>query len=65
MLGELRQERGHIEEAILVMERLALGQGKRRGPAARLDDRGERCDQATWTAARQQKQTQTRGSRLK
>ncbi len=31
MLAELRQEREQIEEAIMVMERLALGQGKRRG----------------------------------
>ena len=31
MLAELRQERQHVEEAILVMERLALGRGKRRG----------------------------------
>ena len=31
MLSELRQEREQIEEAILVIERLTLGQGKRRG----------------------------------
>ena len=31
MLGELRQEREHIEEAILTLERLARGRGKRRG----------------------------------
>lgn len=31
MLGELRQEREHIEEAIMTLERLARGQGKRRG----------------------------------
>ena len=31
MLAELRQEREQVEEAILVIERLALGQGKRRG----------------------------------
>jgi hypothetical protein len=31
MLDELRQERGQVEEAILVMERLALGNGRRRG----------------------------------
>jgi hypothetical protein len=28
MLAELRQERGHIEEAIMVMERIARGQGQ-------------------------------------
>jgi hypothetical protein len=31
ILAELRQERQAIEEAILTMERLARGQGKRRG----------------------------------
>jgi hypothetical protein len=31
MLAELRQERAQLEEAILVLERLAGGQGRRRG----------------------------------
>ncbi|HLJ15044.1 MAG TPA: hypothetical protein VKV15_11145 [Bryobacteraceae bacterium] len=31
MLTELRQEREHLEEAILTLERLARGRGKRRG----------------------------------
>jgi len=31
MLDELRGERQHVEEAIIVLERLAAGQGKRRG----------------------------------
>ena len=31
MLSELRQEREQIEEAILTLERLVRGQGKRRG----------------------------------
>jgi hypothetical protein len=31
MLAELREERARIEEAIVLFERLALGQGKRRG----------------------------------
>jgi hypothetical protein len=31
MLAELRQERAQVEEAILVLQRLSLGQGKRRG----------------------------------
>ncbi len=31
MLADLRQEREAIEEAILTLERLARGQGKRRG----------------------------------
>jgi len=31
MLSDLRSERGQIEDAILVLERLARGEGKRRG----------------------------------
>lgn len=31
MLAELKQERTHIEEAIIAIEHLAMGQGKRRG----------------------------------
>ena len=31
MLDELRAEREQIEESIIVLERLARGQGKRRG----------------------------------
>jgi hypothetical protein len=31
MIAELRTEREHVEQAILVMERLATGQGRRRG----------------------------------
>jgi hypothetical protein len=31
MIAELRAEREGISEAILVLERLSLGQGKRRG----------------------------------
>jgi hypothetical protein len=31
MLNDLRMEREQISEAIMVMERLSLGQGKRRG----------------------------------
>lgn len=31
MLEELRAEREQVEQAILVLERLARGQGKRRG----------------------------------
>jgi len=31
MLIELRQERASIEEAIIILERLARGRGKRRG----------------------------------
>jgi hypothetical protein len=31
MLAELRQEREQIDEAIMILERLARGRGKRRG----------------------------------
>jgi hypothetical protein len=31
MIADLRQERAQIEEAIIALERMALGQGKRRG----------------------------------
>lgn len=31
MLSELRAEREHVEKTILVLERLAAGQGRRRG----------------------------------
>lgn len=31
ILAELRQERDQLEEAILSLERLALGRGRRRG----------------------------------
>jgi hypothetical protein len=31
MLAELRQEREALEEAIMILERLARGRGKRRG----------------------------------
>ena len=39
MLAELRQEREQIEEAIMSLERLARGRGKRRGrPPAWLSE---------------------------
>jgi hypothetical protein len=31
MLAELRQERDQVDEAIIVLERMAVGRGKRRG----------------------------------
>jgi hypothetical protein len=31
MLAELRAEREHVEQAIIVLERIGRGQGKRRG----------------------------------
>lgn len=31
MLADLRQERAAVEEAIMILERLARGRGKRRG----------------------------------
>jgi len=43
MLSELRSERSHIEEAILVLERLARGHGRRRGrpPKGMSESRGQ------------------------
>ena len=47
MLADLRQEREQIEEAILTLERLAQGQGKRRGrPPAWLADARKRDSKA-------------------
>ncbi len=47
MLAELRQEREQIEEAILTLERLAQGQGKRRGrPPAWLAEARKRESKA-------------------
>jgi len=43
MLVELRDERAQIEEAIITLERLAKGRGKRRGrPPAWLSDARKR-----------------------
>jgi len=43
MLDELRQEREQIEEAIITLERLAQGRGKRRGrPPAWLSEARKR-----------------------
>jgi hypothetical protein len=56
MLAELRQEREQIDEAIMILERLARGRGKRRGrppawmaatnavatPAARINRKSRR-----------------------
>lgn len=41
-ISELRAEREQIEDAILALERLARGQGKRRGrPPKWMSDRGQ------------------------
>jgi hypothetical protein len=47
MLAELRLEREQIEEAILTLERLARGRGRRRGrPPAWLKDAAAAADGA-------------------
>lgn len=47
MLAELREERAQIEEAILTLERLARGQGRRRGrPPQWLVEARKRTDEA-------------------
>ena len=50
MLADLRQEREAIEEAILTLERLARGRGKRRGRPPGLACRGKKAG----TSGRQQ-----------
>jgi len=37
MLADLREQREQIDQAIIVMERIAAGQGKRRGSASGMD----------------------------
>ena len=60
MLVDLRAERTQIQEAIIVLERLAQGHGKRRGRAAGLDDSSGRTQEAR-ASPRQQEQTERRG----
>jgi hypothetical protein len=36
LLADLKTERQQVEEAIMVLERTAVGRGRRRGRAARL-----------------------------
>jgi len=44
ILAELRQEREQVEDAIISLERLARGRGKRRGrPPAWMKNAGDRC----------------------
>lgn len=48
ILAELRQEREQLEEAIISLERLASGRGKRRGrPPAWMADAKKRIKAAT------------------
>ena len=48
ILAELRQEREQIEEAIVSLERLAHGRGKRRGrPPAWMTDAKKRLKETT------------------
>ena len=42
MLAELRQEREQVEEAIVTLERVARGRGKRRGQPTSVDDSPKR-----------------------
>ena len=50
MLAELRTERDQLAEAILTLERLAVGRGRRRGRSDCLDDGGEAPRQAATQA---------------
>ena len=50
ILSELRAERAQLEEAVLSLERLARGRGKRRGhPPAWLSNEDESDDPPAWT----------------
>jgi len=58
MLAELRQEREQIEEAIISLERLARGRGKRRGrPPAWMADAKTRLKSNTTTATTTKKKS--------
>ena len=53
ILTELRQEREQIEDAIISLERLARGRGKRRGrPPAWMKDAEDRKKQRTGPGAK-------------
>jgi hypothetical protein len=54
MLAELRDEREQVEEAILVLERMASGRGQASWTATEVDDR----DEAQRTTTRQQEQAE-------
>jgi hypothetical protein len=55
MLSELRSERAHLEEAILVLERLARGHGKRRGRPPKWMSESRVQDQLSHTEPRKKR----------
>jgi hypothetical protein len=48
MLAELRQEREQVEEAIMTVERVARGRGKRRGRPPVWMNSHQETRSATW-----------------
>jgi hypothetical protein len=67
MIAELRQERDHIDEVIMSLERLARGAGKRRGrPPAWLKAGGESSEEeSTPTAITPKKRGRPPGAKNK
>ena len=65
MIAELSQQRDQVSEAIMALEVLALGRGKRRRQATCLDDRSqtERPEKAR-APVRQQEQAERTGFSL-
>lgn len=62
MLAELRLEREQIEEAILTLERLARGRGRRRGrPPAWLKDAAASLDEGSGENAEASPEHRRRG----
>jgi hypothetical protein len=67
MIADLRQERDHLDEVIMSLERLARGQGKRRGrPPAWLKAGGESSEEeSTPTAITPKKRGRPAGAKNK
>ena len=62
MLVELRQEREQIEEAIIILERLARGTREAARSTAALDDDGRSAGETPRPSSWQQEQTEGRES---
>jgi hypothetical protein len=56
MITDLRQEREHVEDAIMALQRLAQGQAKRRGRPPDLDESSAGRPKEAWPSTAQQEQ---------
>ena len=65
MLAELRAERSQIEEAIIVMQRLASGQGRRRGRPPKWMSTGAAAGERTPAEPRQKRKPFSAATRAK